>query len=180
MNSAPKILSLQNYVRFDGRIGRQHYIQSVLILMFITLLFRYVVGSLYYGMPMILPHNITDESAFRAVLKSKTIGDSISSLVLLGPMSSVVARRLHDRSWSGWLNLLWIFSTATYFGLWFAEINSVAALNDQGFWERKSTLVSHLDGLVAGVIQIFFTIELWFRRGTDGPNRFGPDPLAGK
>ncbi len=31
-----------------------------------------------------------------------------------------------------------------------------------------------------GLVIVILLAELGFRRGTDGPNRFGPDPLSGK
>jgi uncharacterized membrane protein YhaH (DUF805 family) len=30
------------------------------------------------------------------------------------------------------------------------------------------------------LLAVALIVELGFRRGTEGPNRFGPDPLAGK
>jgi hypothetical protein len=32
--------------------------------------------------------------------------------------------------------------------------------------------------MIAGIISLALLIELCFRRGTKGPNRYGPDPLA--
>jgi hypothetical protein len=32
--------------------------------------------------------------------------------------------------------------------------------------------------MVAGIVSLALLIELCFRRGTKGPNRYGPDPLA--
>jgi uncharacterized membrane protein YhaH (DUF805 family) len=32
--------------------------------------------------------------------------------------------------------------------------------------------------MITGIVSLALLIELGFRRGTPGPNRYGPDPLA--
>ncbi|MGO4705433.1 DUF805 domain-containing protein [Microvirga sp. 2MCAF38] len=79
----------------------------------------------------------------------------LSSLVLQ-------ARRLHDRNRSGWwivVSLAIGFSTYWVDGL------------------RQIYPISVLCSLLVGaLIQIWLIIEILFRRGTPGPNRYGPDP----
>ena len=43
--------------------------------------------------------------------------------------------------------------------------------------ERPSTLF-YVVGIPVGLMALVLLIDFGFRRGTAGPNRFGPDPLA--
>jgi uncharacterized membrane protein YhaH (DUF805 family) len=80
-------------------------------------------------------------------------------LVVSGVMVGI--KRLHDRDRSGW----WL---AVFYLLPFA-LNVVSyGLGDLGF------IVS----LAGFAVSIWGLVELGFLRGTAGPNRYGPDPLA--
>lgn len=75
---------------------------------------------------------------------------------------AVGAKRLHDRDRSAWWLVLF------YLGPGFL----------QGLGEAMGEIGVIL--LVVSVgISIWALVELGFLRGTPGPNRFGPDPLAG-
>jgi len=71
-------------------------------------------------------------------------------------------KRLHDRNRSG----LWILPLIVAPGLF-------------GHFEKRpaNSYVVAVLGLVMSVLYIWGLIELYCRRGTRGPNRFGPDPL---
>jgi uncharacterized membrane protein YhaH (DUF805 family) len=75
---------------------------------------------------------------------------------------AVGIKRLHDRDKSGWWIVLF------YFG--------PAALDAIGSSLEGS--VSVVFSLAGVAIAIWGLVELGFLRGTVGPNRFGPDPLA--
>ena len=82
------------------------------------------------------------------------------SLVLLLPHLAVTARRLHDASLSGWVQ-------AAPIGL--AALGGLALYLDFGTSAYMCIMLAGLSGL--GLL------ILYARRGTVGPNRFGPDPL---
>jgi uncharacterized membrane protein YhaH (DUF805 family) len=42
----------------------------------------------------------------------------------------------------------------------------------------KWTMLDYLLGGIIFTVSMWFLIELGFFRGTPGPNRYGPDPLA--
>jgi uncharacterized membrane protein YhaH (DUF805 family) len=76
--------------------------------------------------------------------------------------AAAVVKRLHDRNRSGWwavpiliLNRLCF----AYYGLFFAK-----------------ELLLVLLAVALSLLQTWVVIELFFLMGTDGPNRFGPDP----
>ena len=86
----------------------------------------------------------------------------IVSLVLLLPHFAVTARRLHDANLSGWIQL-------APMGL--ALLGGLALHLDFGTSAYLCIMLAGLSGL--GLL------ILYARRGTVGPNRFGPDPLEG-
>ena len=71
------------------------------------------------------------------------------------------AKRLHDRDKSAWWLLLFYIAPEVASGI--------------GNQMDNMGLVLHLVGFA---ITIWAIVELGFLRGTVGPNRYGPDPLA--
>ena len=107
--------------------------------------------------------------------------------VIFIPMLAVGIRRLHDSDLSGW----WL-PTA----MW---LPSLLALGCALLWGRPEALdlvklvggnsslfPKILDGhpvlswslRILNMLLQFFLLFVWVRKGTSGPNRFGPDPLA--
>jgi uncharacterized membrane protein YhaH (DUF805 family) len=87
---------------------------------------------------------------------------------------AVTAKRLHDRDWSGWwavavfaVNRLSYLYYGLFFGLAFGVDISTAA-----------ELLLVILAIALSLLQTWVIIELFFLVGTDGPNRFGPDPAA--
>jgi len=99
-------------------------------------------------------------------------GDRLSAIVDLAftyPEFAIAAKRAHDRDLTIWL--LVIFFVA----------NGVLDLFSVLGWpinvEEPDMLV--LAALIPfGLLGLALLIELGFRRGTVGPNQYGPDPLA--
>ena len=76
---------------------------------------------------------------------------------------ALAAKRLHDRDKSAWWLLL------------FYLVPAVLDATAQALGEATGALVLTLLG---AAISIWAMIELGFLKGTQGPNRFGPDPLG--
>jgi uncharacterized membrane protein YhaH (DUF805 family) len=99
-------------------------------------------------------------------------GDRLSAIVDLAftyPEFAVAIKRAHDRNLPIWL--LIIFFTA----------NGVLDLLDVLGWSGATDQPSMLSLAIAVPFTVFglaLLIELGFRRGTIGPNPYGPDPLA--
>ena len=99
-------------------------------------------------------------------------GDRLSAIVDLAftyPEFAVTAKRSHDRNLPLWL--LGIFFAAN------AVLDLLTVLGWGGTDEQPSTLalVIAVPFTVLGLALLF---ELGFRRGTVGPNPYGPDPLT--
>lgn len=95
---------------------------------------------------------------------------SIIDLILTYPEFAVAAKRAHDRNIATWI-----------IGLFFAG-SVIFDLLVLGGWIDKSNteLATPLAIAVVlwGIFGLVVLVDLGFRRGTEGPNRYGPDPLA--
>ncbi len=99
-------------------------------------------------------------------------GDRLSAIVDLAftyPEFAVAVKRIHDRNLPVWL-----------LGIFFAANAALDLLTVLG-WDIGSEGPSVLWTVIAIpslVLLLALTIELGFRKGTPGPNQYGPDPLA--
>jgi uncharacterized membrane protein YhaH (DUF805 family) len=107
----------------------------------------------------------------------------IFSLAVILPSLAVGVRRLHDTNRSGWWLLAPIgvliptYGVAIAMGLGGAlgGIAGSGAAAGAGFGGAVVVLI--IGGLA--VLAISILLLVWFcSRGTDGPNRYGPDPLG--
>jgi uncharacterized membrane protein YhaH (DUF805 family) len=96
----------------------------------------------------------------------------VAALALLWINTATTAKRLHDRNRRGWwavavliVNRLSYVYYGLFFGLYFGVDVSGA---------RELALV--MFAVVLSVLQTWIVIELFFMIGSDGLNRFGPDP----
>ena len=89
------------------------------------------------------------------------------ALILIGAIPAVIAslavaiKRLHDRDKSGWWLLLFYL---------------VPPVSD-GIGRSIGGPVLAVAALVSSAIGIWMFLEVGCRRGTVGPNQYGPDPL---
>lgn len=101
-------------------------------------------------------------------------GDRLSAIVDLAftyPEFAVAAKRGHDRNMPIWLLIV------------FFAANGLLDLFDVLGWSGTSDNPSMLTLVVVVPFTVLFlalVIELGFRKGTPGPNQYGPDPLAGR
>ena len=86
--------------------------------------------------------------------------------------TATTVKRLHDRNRNGWwavavviVNRLSYLYYGLFFGLHFGFDRSIA-------WE----LLVVMFAVAMSLLQTWIVIELFFLIGTDGRNRFGPDP----
>jgi uncharacterized membrane protein YhaH (DUF805 family) len=144
------------FVSFEGRISRlQFWLGTIAV----TVLASVVQWAL--GVPIM-------ETApdFRGRVIAFVIG-----LISLYPTIAIAVKRLHDRNQPG-----------TY--AWLLVIAFAVALLGElfGYFEEsvRVTFIGWVAVAFVAVILLAFLIELGFRRGTIGPNEYGPDPLGPK
>ena len=149
------------FLSFHGRIGRRGFWFGIIALM--------IAGS---ALAIPAYPNILSDNPFRGVLKNwSQIGPYglLLSLALLYPATTLVTKRLHDRGKTGWLAaLVWAPALA----------QTVAALI--GWTPVLATFLSWTTWIIGYFVAIglWFVIELGFYGGTDGPNKYGPEPGA--
>jgi len=84
---------------------------------------------------------------------------------------AIAAKRLHDRNKSAWW-LVFILLGGALFEL--AVLFGVAAVGT----DAETTTLGNALIVIGGLISLWFFVELGFFKGTQGPNRFGDDPLG--
>jgi uncharacterized membrane protein YhaH (DUF805 family) len=100
--------------------------------------------------------------------------DGVVTIAMIWINAATTAKRLHDRNRSGWwavavfvLNRLFYVYYGLFFGSYFGVDISIA-------WELLLVMLA----VALSLLATWAFIELVFLIGTDGSNRFGPDPLA--
>jgi uncharacterized membrane protein YhaH (DUF805 family) len=100
--------------------------------------------------------------------------DWVVAITMIWINAATTVKRLHDRNRSGlWAVAIFIVNRLSYayyglfFGLYFGVDISTA----------KELLLVML-AVALSLLETWVIIELFFLIGTDGRNRFGPDPLA--
>ena len=93
---------------------------------------------------------------------------SLVSLVLAYPEFAVLAKRGHDRNVATWVP-----------GLFIAGAVALDAMNLLGLLGPLTNPYwpFYVFGIPVFVLALILLIDFGFRRGTVGPNRYGPDPL---
>jgi uncharacterized membrane protein YhaH (DUF805 family) len=142
---------------FTGRINRSRYWLAVLI--YTAIWTTFIAASLVWLGGLDIDNLF---SLAGAGLMIWLVG-FLLFIVLTWSGLAVGIKRLHDRDKSGWWILLFWLGPSILGGLPTATPNLGG-----GF----------LLSLAAGVIGIWGFVELGCLRGTPGPNRYGPDPLA--
>jgi uncharacterized membrane protein YhaH (DUF805 family) len=99
-------------------------------------------------------------------------GDRLSAIVDLAfvyPEFAVALKRAHDRDMP--ILFLVVFFAAS------AVLDLLTVLQMTGS-DDQPTMISVLIAVPFTILALFLLVELGFRRGTTGPNQYGPDPLA--
>ena len=103
-------------------------------------------------------------------LAYQTEGETVSTVLDLAftyPEFAVAVKRSNDRNLSPWVVALFfaINVALDLFTLLNGELDSTDPINN-------------IILIPFALLAIVLIVELGFRRGTEGPNRFGPDPLT--
>jgi uncharacterized membrane protein YhaH (DUF805 family) len=174
---------IQLLFAFHGRINRGRlFLSLVLQLGAVTIIGLPAIGAMalmggleHRGLQFDTQDllGLLDPAAWQAAFgRFKTAsGAEMVSLVFRAVVSPLAAwcylagavKRLHDRDRSGW----WTIPFIVLPGL-------VAQFDDR---IGDSVLATVIDA-AASVLFLWGMIEIWLLKGTRGPNRYGPDPLA--
>lgn len=94
---------------------------------------------------------------------------AIVDLAFLYPEFAIAAKRAHDRNIRTWVPGLFFFGAVLLDFLVILGLSGPSA---------KPNMLSLIVGIPVGLFGLVLLIDFGFRRGTPGPNRYGPDPLA--
>lgn len=146
----PNLITL--LTTFTGRINRQQWWIGFIIVL---------IGSLT-GTLLLDPQSLTTDNP------PPNWPDTIWQLVWLIPGTAITVKCFNDRDWPWWLGyasalVSMLLYLPPHFGMPVGP--GVGTVSAVVFW-----------GVLAMLLLVF--IDNGFIRGTDGPNRYGPDPLA--
>jgi uncharacterized membrane protein YhaH (DUF805 family) len=159
--------------RFDGRINRARYWLATLAMLccMILVLVSLVKLAIAFGIRGSLSFYLVGIPASIRVFEGDQPPTSWFFQIVMAPIACVFAwsyaavsiKRLHDRNKSGW---------------WIVPYIAAAGLYDQfGDWLGDSWPAALL-GFAVFIAFLWGVVEMGFLKGTNGPNRFGPDRLA--
>jgi len=115
---------------------------------------------------------VTVAEIFGHLIAKAIQGDRLSAIVDLAftyPEFAVAVKRAHDRNLPLWLLIVFFGGGAL--------LDLLTVLQLTGDTEQPS-LLSLMIAVPFTVLGLALLIELGFRRGTIGPNQYGPDPIA--
>jgi uncharacterized membrane protein YhaH (DUF805 family) len=167
------ILPLKRYAQFSGRSCRREYWMFVLFTFIVSIVLSLIDATLGLG-GHTNSYSTTGANGYAA--GAGVSGGwlaNIWSLAMFIPSLAVGVRRLHDLNRTGWWLLAPIVIMVIGFVMFFMAMRG--ALTGAGM--GGSGMIGGILLAVGGIMSIVLLV--WFcMRGTEGPNRFGPDPYA--
>ncbi len=115
---------------------------------------------------------VTVAEIFGHILAEEIQGDRLSAIVDLAytyPEFAIAVKRGHDRNTPLWLLIVFFGASALLDLLTVLELTGT---------EDQPSMLSLAIAVPFTVLGAALLVELGFRRGTIGPNQYGPDPLA--
>jgi uncharacterized membrane protein YhaH (DUF805 family) len=155
-----------NFTGLDGRLNRQGWWISVIVLIIVAIVLNFILGLIMGGgMPSL--EQMTDP-AFMAGYAQKAAWQSlIVGVITAYPYIAISVKRRHDRNSNGYdaIGLIVV-------GLLYSLLQGLGVIS-------STNTVGMIIGVIFGIYAIYMLIQLGFLKGTAGPNNYGPDPLQG-
>jgi uncharacterized membrane protein YhaH (DUF805 family) len=166
------ILPLKRYADFRGRSRRKEYWMFYLFTILIGIAFA--ILSAVVGGTAALSGNETTALAAGGAVGIIAILQLVINLGLIVPSIAVGVRRLHDTDRTGWwlwapvVGVVVLFGGLAGAGLSISQPNAASGIGNL-------VVVGIVGGIVIFAIALAVFVFMCLP-GTDGPNRFGPDP----
>lgn len=177
---------ISNFSGFDGRLNRQPFWISGIILavvsVAISLLILPLVGlSIMPALPAIGGGTSSADVMEALVAAQSRAGwaSLVMFLLFLYPSAAICIKRRHDRNSSG-LDV-WIYFGLTAIMLLISALGLGMTMTDfgNGMVLPVPGPINSVLSIVVGIYAIYLLVVLGFLKGTAGPNAYGPDPLQG-
>jgi uncharacterized membrane protein YhaH (DUF805 family) len=126
---------------------------------------KYWIGLIVVTLANVL--SIMAVVAIFGVSSTSVVLTVLIALAMLYPTYALMAKRFQDRDKPGWTALLAL-----------GPVYAVNLIQTVGLVEIGQGMASKLCDLIVVGIALWLLIELGILKGTQGPNRFGPDPLG--
>ena len=155
------------FLRFEGRIGRGSWWLAALVLVIAAIVLTFIVYALL-GVGW----------ATAGLSTSATLGSIVVTALIAYPATAVMIKRLNDRDRPTWMAA--VFWAPTVLLLLGQLLGLTVSMQDVGgIVVPAPTPLGWVINIVAFAVGVWGLIELGILRGTSGPNRHGPDPVAG-
>jgi len=147
---------LQFYTSFKGRVNRRDFILKFFLVS--------VLGSLIArGLDIFLKYNGLS-------LYGINIFSSIWTLIFIVPGFAVTCKRMHDFNYSGW----WQMAPQIFLIIMLIVLYIFPKI---GIDMSLVMLICMILGGIACIWVLSLMLMVFFRKGTNGSNQYGPDPL---
>ena len=176
---------IANYVGFEGRLNRQRWWISAIVLAVVVIVISLVILPLIgLGLMPAIPAinaNTTAGDVAGIIGASRAKAGWVSLvlfIIVLYPSATIAIKRRHDRNNSG-LDV-WIYFGLTVIVQLINALGIGMSTMDVGGTTIPvpGPIISGL-GIILGIYAIYLLVVLGFLKGTAGPNNYGPDPLQG-
>jgi uncharacterized membrane protein YhaH (DUF805 family) len=169
------VMNISLFTRLDGRLGRARWWLGTFVIGLASLVIIWVILRLlkvpagYQLDPSIDPG---ERSRYARLF---VYAYAASTAMIAYPAVALMKKRLNDRDRPSWLWAVFWAPIIPYIAVTLFEIGTEAA--DAPLDSTSSALLFVVHAAIS-IITIWAIVELGFLRGTPGPNRYGPDPLA--
>ncbi|WP_158626138.1 DUF805 domain-containing protein [Arsenicitalea aurantiaca] len=177
---------VDSFRSFEGRIARKGFWLGVLVLALLAIVLTLLLAPLMSGdflqRAMILfeqpDYDGAEASALMLEAAQRGAWASLVVNLIIGyPALALMVKRRHDRNSSGADAI--VLYALTLLGLALQSVgigNEIVAFEDGLVVAPTLPLIAL--NIVTGLLGLYLFIVMGFLKGTAGPNRYGPDPLA--
>jgi uncharacterized membrane protein YhaH (DUF805 family) len=176
---------IANFRGFNGRLNRQPFWISAIVLAVVSIVISLVILpliglSVMPAMPAIDANTTAADIANvvnAARAKAGWVG-LVMFIIFLYPSAAISIKRRHDRNNSGldvWIYFLLVLVTQIVSALGIG----MSTMDVGGASIPVPGPIIIALGTITGIYGIYLLVVLGFLKGTAGPNNYGPDPLQG-
>jgi uncharacterized membrane protein YhaH (DUF805 family) len=177
---------LQNYMGFDGRLNRQPFWISAIVLAIVGAIIQFIILQVMGGGGIIDVNALLQSgkssqdimNMFSAVATKSGWAGLITLIIIAYPLAAISIKRRHDRGSAGME--VWVYlALAAIIALIQALGLGMTTMQVGELTVPTPTLLFNIVALITGILGLYLLVVMGFLKGTAGPNAYGPDPLGG-